>query len=165
MFAVPPLNILSLVSSAIGAIAVLFWRVRESRTPVSTKKIIIPPLGMATGFCMFIVPMFRVPWTWAAAAFLAGALILSYPLLRTTRLIRQGETVMMQRSHAFFAVIILLAGIRVGARSYLDGVLSIQQTAGLFFILAFGIILRWRTNMLLQYRALVGQRIPSAQSV
>jgi membrane protein CcdC involved in cytochrome C biogenesis len=164
MFAVPALHLLSLPASIAGAIAVMVWRVRESRTPVSTKKIVIPPLGMATGFSMFVVPMFRVPWTWAAAAFLVGALILSYPLLRTTRLIRDGETIMMQRSHAFFAVIILLAGIRLGARSYLDHVLSIQQTAGLFFILAFGIILRWRVNMLLQYRALVGQRLPVVQS-
>ena len=155
MSAVPPLNILSLVSSIIGAIAVMIWRVRETRTPVSAKKIVIPPLGMATGFAMFIVPMFRVPWTWAAAAFLLGALILSYPLLRTTRLIRDGETVMMQRSNAFFAVLIVLAGIRLGAKGYFDKMLSVQQTAALFFILAFGIILRWRAQMFVQYRALL----------
>lgn len=133
----------------------LVWRVRETRTPVSPKKIIIPPLGMATGFAMFLVPMFRVPWTWAAIAFLAGALVLSYPLLRTTRLVRDGDAVMMQRSNAFFAVIILLAGIRLAARGYLDTVMSVQQTAGLFFVLAFGIILRWRARMFLQYRALL----------
>jgi membrane protein CcdC involved in cytochrome C biogenesis len=161
MPAVPPLNILSLIASIIGAAAVMVWRVRETRTPVSTKKIVIPPLGMATGFSMFILPMFRVPWTWAAAAFLLGAVVLSYPLLRTTKLVRRGEIVVMQRSHAFFAVIILLAGIRLGARSYFDKMLSVQQTAGLFFVLAFGIILRWRAHMLLQYRALT----PGSRSV
>lgn len=150
-----PLNVISLITSIAGAIAVMVWRVRESRTAVSAKKIIIPPLGMATGFCMFVVPAFRVPWSWAATAFLAGAVGLAYPLLRTSRLVREGETVMAQRSHAFFAVIILLAGIRVAARSYLDTVLTVQQTAALFFILAFGMILRWRTQMFLQYRALV----------
>jgi membrane protein CcdC involved in cytochrome C biogenesis len=154
MPAVPPLNILSLIASIVGAAAVMVWRVRETRTPVSTRKIVIPPLGMATGFSMFILPMFRVPWTWAAVAFLLGAIVLSYPLLRTTKLVRRGEIVVMQRSHAFFAVIILLAGIRLGARSYFDKMLSVQQTAGLFFVLAFGIILRWRAHMLLQYRAL-----------
>jgi membrane protein CcdC involved in cytochrome C biogenesis len=54
-------------------------------------------------------------------------------------------------------VIILLAGIRVAARGYLDTVLSVQQTAALFFILAFGMILRWRTEMFFQYRALVNE--------
>ncbi len=154
----PPLNVVSLVTSIAGAVAVMVWRVRESRTAVSVKKIVIPPLGMATGFCMFLAPPFRVPWSWAAAAFVAGALGLAYPLLRTSRLVREGETVMAQRSHAFFAVVILLAGIRVAARGYLDTVLSVQQTAGLFFILAFGMILRWRTNMLIQYRALTSER-------
>jgi membrane protein CcdC involved in cytochrome C biogenesis len=151
---------MSLVTSIMGAIAVMIWRVRESRTAVSARKIIIPPLGMATGFMMFTVPAFRVPWGWAACAFLAGAVGLSYPLLRTSRLVREGDTVMAQRSHAFFAVVILLAGIRVAARGYLDTVLSVQQTAGLFFILAFGMILRWRTQMFLQYRALVSEPRP-----
>ncbi len=150
-----PLNIMSLVSSVVGAVAVMIWRVRESRTAVTTRKIVIPPLGMATGFCMFVAPPFRVPWMWALAAFLMGAVALAYPLLRTSRLVREGDAVMAQRSHAFFAVIILLAGIRVGARGYLDTVLTVQQTAGLFFILAFGMILRWRTSMFLQYRALI----------
>jgi membrane protein CcdC involved in cytochrome C biogenesis len=149
------LNILSLVSSIVGAIAVMFWRVRETRTPVSTKKIVIPPMGMATGFSMFLAPAFRVPWPWATTAFLIGALLLAYPLVRTSRLTRDGNTVMMRRSKAFLVIIVVLAGIRVAARGYLDTVLSVPQTAGLFFVLAFGMILRWRTQMLLEYRALI----------
>jgi len=149
------LSVASLVSSIFGAAAVMAWRVRETKRPVSTKKIIIPPLGMATGFCMFIAPAFRVPWTWAAVSFLLGAIVLAYPLLRTSRLVRDGDTVWVQRSNVFFAVLIVLAGIRLGARAYLDTVMSVQQTAGLFFILAFGMIARWRTQMYLEYRALV----------
>lgn len=148
------LNIPSLVSSILGAIAVMFWRVRETKTPVSTKKIVIPPAGMATGFCMFLMPVFRVPIAWALAAFLIGALILAYPLLRTSRLVRDGNVVMMQRSRAFLAIIVVLAAIRVAARGYFDTVLSVEQTAGLFFILAFGMILRWRLRMWRDYRAL-----------
>jgi membrane protein CcdC involved in cytochrome C biogenesis len=150
----PHLNVLSLISSIVGAIAVMFWRVQETRRPVSVKKIIIPPLGMATGFGMFLVPMFRVPWTWAGGAFLSGALLLAYPLLRTSRLIREGDAVMLQRSKAFLAIIVVLAAIRVAARGYFDTLMSVQQTAALFFILAFGMILRWRAQMLLDYRAL-----------
>lgn len=150
----PHLNVLSLISSIVGATAVMFWRVQETRRPVSLRKIVIPPLGMATGFGMFLVPMFRVPWTWAAAAFLTGALLLAYPLLRTSRLVREGDAVMMQRSKAFLAIIVVLAAIRVAARGYFDAVMSVQQTAALFFILAFGMILRWRAQMLLEYRAL-----------
>jgi membrane protein CcdC involved in cytochrome C biogenesis len=113
-------------------------------------------MGMATGFAMFLVPVFRIPWSWALDAFLLGALVFAYPLLRTSRLVREGDHVMLQRSNAFLAVLLVLAAVRIGARGYLDQILSVQQTAGLFFILAFGMILRWRAKMFLDYRALAG---------
>jgi membrane protein CcdC involved in cytochrome C biogenesis len=144
----------SAVGSLIGLVGVMAWRIREGRTAVTARKIIIPPLGMATGFCMFFVQQFRIPLLWAAIAFLAGAVLLAYPLLITSRLEREGGAIMMRRSSAFFAVVVGLAAIRYFARGYLDSVLTIQQTAGLFFILAFGMILRWRLRMLLQYRTL-----------
>ena len=155
----PFLHVFSLISSVAGAIAVMFWRVRETRTAVSAKKIIIPPLGMATGLSMFVVPIFRVPWIWAGGAFLCGALILAYPLLKTSRLTWDGDggRVMMQRSYAFFGVLILLAIIRIAARGYFDTILTVPQTAGLFFLLAFGMILRWRARMFLEYRRLVAR--------
>jgi len=118
-------------------------------------------LGMATGFCMFLVPQFRVPLLWAALAFIVGAVLLAYPLLITSRLEREGDAIMMRRSSAFFAVVVGLAAIRYFARGYFDSVLTIQQTAGLFFILAFGMILRWRLRMLSQYRTLTAQPAPA----
>lgn len=145
----------AIAGSVAALVAVVVWRLQESRTPVSTRKIVIPPLGMATGFSMFIVPAFRIPWAWAGTAFLIGAVALAYPLLATTRLVRRDDTVMMQRSAAFFSVIIALAAIRLLARGYLDSVLTVEQTGGLLFVLAFGMILRWRTKMLLDYRRLI----------
>ncbi len=139
-----------------GLIAVIVWRVREARGPVSMKKIVIPPMGMATGFSMFLVPAFRIPWTWALGAFLAGAVALAYPLIRTSRLIRQGDVVLMQRSSAFFTVILVLAAIRLLARGYFDRILTAEQTGALFFVLAFGMILRWRLRMLQEYRDITG---------
>jgi membrane protein CcdC involved in cytochrome C biogenesis len=142
------------VTSAFGAIAVIVWRVREGQTPVTLKKLLIPPAGMATGFCMFIVPAFRFPWTWALAAFLIGAILLAWPLLRTSRLHREGDVIMMKRSSMFLVVIIVLAAVRFAARSYFDRIMTVEQTGGLFFVLAFGMILRWRMNLYFQYRAL-----------
>jgi membrane protein CcdC involved in cytochrome C biogenesis len=144
----------SVVAAVAGLAAVLTWRIREGRTPVTIRKIIIPPLGMATGFSMFLIPAFRVPLTWAIGAFLIGAIALAYPLLLTSRLERNGETIMMKRSGAFFAVVIALAAIRYLARGYFDSLLTIEQTGGLFFVLAFGMILRWRMSMFFAYRAL-----------
>jgi membrane protein CcdC involved in cytochrome C biogenesis len=144
----------SVLVAGAGAVAVIIWRLRETRTAVSLRKIIIPPLGMATGFSMFVDSAFRVPWTWALIAFLTGAVVLAWPLLLTTRLEREGETVRMKRSSAFLLVILVLAGIRFFARGYFDHILTAQQTAGIFFILAFGMILIWRAKMLVDYRRL-----------
>ena len=147
----------SIVVSLAGLIAVTTWRLREVRSAVSLRKIIIPPLGMATGFSMFFVPAFRIPWAWAGAAFLIGAIALAWPLLLTTRLIRMGDAIMMKRSSAFLAVLFVLAAVRFLARGYFDTILTVQQSAGLFFILAFGMIVRWRLNMLLEYRQIAGR--------
>ncbi len=147
----------SAIASVVGLLGVLAWRIREGRSAVTVRKIIIPPLGMATGFSMFVVPAFRVPLTWALAAFAVGMVALAYPLLLTSRLVRDGDTIMMRRSNAFFLVVIALAAIRFFARGYLDTILSLQQSAALFFVLAFGMIVRWRMRMLFEYRSLVAQ--------
>jgi membrane protein CcdC involved in cytochrome C biogenesis len=147
-----PAKEISVLASVVGAAGVLAWRVREGRTAVTARKILIPPMGMATGFSMFLVPAFRIPWEWAIIAFLIGATALAYPLLRTSRLIRDGEAIMMQRSNAFFVVVVALALIRILARSYIDRYLNLDQTGALFFVLAFGMILRWRMRMFFEYR-------------
>jgi len=148
---------MSIFVSLTGLVAVIVWRLREVRSAVSLRKIVIPPLGMATGFSMFILPAFRIPWTWAAGAFLIGALALAYPLLLTTRLIRQGDRIMMKRSSAFLAVIFILAAIRFLARGYFDTILTAQQSAGVFFVLAFGMIVRWRAKLFFDFRRLTGE--------
>ena len=143
------------LASLAGLAGVLMWRVREGRTAVTARKLLIPPMGMATGFCMFLVPAFRVPYVWALAAFLVGAVALAYPLLATSTLERRGDAIMMKRSGAFFAVVVVLAAVRYFARGYFDAYLSIEQTGGLFFILAFGMILRWRMRLFFKYRELL----------
>jgi membrane protein CcdC involved in cytochrome C biogenesis len=146
--------VLTAVVSGLGLCGVLAWRVREGQKPMTARKIVIPPLGMATGFCMFVVPGFRVPWTWALGAFAIGAIVLAYPLLLTSSLRREGDVIWMKRSAAFFSVVVVLAAVRYFARGFFDKYLTLEQTGGLFFILAFGMILRWRMALLALYRKL-----------
>jgi membrane protein CcdC involved in cytochrome C biogenesis len=137
-----------------GTLAILAWRIRESRRPVSLRSLIIPPLGMSTGFSMFAVPAFRIPWIWGAAAFVLGALVFAYPLVSSPQLTVEDGLIMMRRSRWFLVVILALAAVRLGLRQYISSLISVQQTAGLFFVLAFGMIVRWRTTLLLEYRRL-----------
>ena len=160
MMAIPPIS--SILVSIAGLVAVTMWRLREARRAMSLKKIVIPPLGMATGFSMFLVPAFRIPWAWAGLAFAIGAVLLAWPLLLTTRLERQGEAIMMKRSSAFLIVLLALAAIRFLARGYFDTILTAQQTAGMFFILAFGMIVIWRGKMLMDFRKLTAARLETS---
>ena len=141
-------------ASLVGAGAMLAWRFHETRRPVTLPAIIIPPLGMATGFGMFFAPQMRFPFWWGVVAFLVGAIILAVPLAYTSRLEREGDTILMRRSPAFLVILLVLVAIRFAARSYIDQFISPLQTGALFFVLAFGMILRWRVGMLLEYRRL-----------
>lgn len=138
-----------------GGIAMLAWRVRETRVPVSRNAIIIPPLAMSTGFMMFIVPMMRVPWLWAISAFLLGFLVLSWPLVSSTRLEPRDGVVWMKRSRAFLMILLVLLAIRLALHDYIGHIISPLQTASLFYLLAFGMIVRWRLVMYLQYQRIV----------
>ncbi len=144
----------TLAATLAGAAAMIAWRMRETTTPVSTRKIVVPPLGMSTGFLMFLAPAPRVPWTWAGVAFLVGAIVLAIPVARTSRLVRQGDVVLMQRSRAFLWILLALVAVRLALRAWVEQYVTPIQTGGLFFILAFGMILRWRVGMLLTYRRL-----------
>ena len=146
--------VITAVVSVVGLSGVLVWRVREGRSAVTLRKIVMPPLGMATGFCMFFYPPCRVPWDWAVAAFLIGAVIFAYPLLITSDLHLQDGAIMMKRSGGFFAVIVVLALVRYLARGFFDRFLSLEQTGAIFYLLAFGMILRWRLKLAIAYRAL-----------
>jgi membrane protein CcdC involved in cytochrome C biogenesis len=134
---------------------VLAWRIRETQRPVSTRSIVLPPFAMSTGFLMFVRPEFRVPWAWGLAAFLLGALVLGYPLLRTSHMTRQGDVVVLRRSRAFLVILLGLVAVRVLLRDYVGQVLPVPQTAAVFFVLAFGMIVRWRAWMLAEYRRLM----------
>jgi membrane protein CcdC involved in cytochrome C biogenesis len=153
-----------IVTSLAGAAAVLAWRVRETTRPVTVRKIVLPPLGMSSGFCMFGYPPARIPTLWALSAFAIGALLLSYPLLKSSRLVRRGDVVMLERSKAFLWILLGLVAVRLAARSYVEQYVSPLQTGSIFFIMAFGMIVRWRMLMYREYRQLQASAARNAES-
>jgi membrane protein CcdC involved in cytochrome C biogenesis len=141
----------SIVVSVFTGLAVVFLRLRASNRPTNLRKIIIPPLGMSTGFLMFAAPFMRIPWLWAIGAFAAGALLFAYPLIRTTQLERVGEEIVLKRSKTFVFIILGLLVVRLLLHEEIERYITIPQTGALFFILAFGMILVWRIAMLRAY--------------
>ena len=149
-----------LLMTLVGAAVIIVWRLRETTRPVTLRKIVIPPLGMSTGLGMFAYEPTRIPWTWAAAALVVGAMVLSYPLVKTSKLIRRGDVVVLERSRAFLWILLGLVAVRLVARAYVERHLSTLQTGSIFFLLAFGMIVRWRLLMLIEYRQLMTEPAP-----
>ncbi|MDA8351865.1 MAG: cytochrome c biogenesis protein CcdC [Firmicutes bacterium] len=139
------------------ACAVIIIRLRSARKPTNTKKIIMPPVGMSTGFLMFVYPPCRIPFTWGLVAFIAGTLLFALPLIRTSRFYVTDGQVYLKRSKAFVWILFTLLIIRISAHEYLEQFITLEQTAGVFFVLAFGMLLPWRLAMYMQYKKLKDQ--------
>lgn len=147
-----PLQLIPLAGTVVFALAVIFIRIKAAAKPVNAKKILIPPLGMSTGFFMFVYPPVRIPWEWGIAAFLAGAVLFSYPLIHTSKFIVSEGEIYLQRSKAFIFILLALLVIRMTAHGYVEEYVSLEQTAAIFFILAFGMLLPWRLAMYVRFR-------------
>jgi membrane protein CcdC involved in cytochrome C biogenesis len=147
-------QLLAVVASLGGAGVMLAWRYRETTRPVSGAAIVLPPLAMSAGLLMFALPAARIPWSWALAAFLAGALVLFRPLARTSRLELREGAVVLRRSPAFLAILLGLLALRFLLREFIGEHLSLLQTGAVLFLLAFGMVGRWRLDMLARYRHL-----------
>jgi membrane protein CcdC involved in cytochrome C biogenesis len=139
--------IASTIFAILMAIVVFNFRMRETREPVTFKKIILPPIFMSTGFLMFVVPLFRIPWSEAGEAFLVG-IMFSIFLIMTSKFEIKENQVYLVRSKAFIFIIIGLFAIRLALKWYIGTSISYFETSSLFFIVAFGMILPWRLAML-----------------
>lgn len=143
----------STVGALIMASLAMFVRMKAAKKPTNVKKIILPPVFMSTGFCMFFVPMFRVTPAEILEAFSVGMLF-SILLIRTSKFEIRDNQIYLQRSKAFIFILIGLLLLRIVLKSILGHYISVGQTSGMFFILAFGMILPWRLAMLYSYKKL-----------
>ncbi len=134
------------------AIITLIIRMRAVKRPTSVKKILIPPLGMSTGFVMFLYPKTQIPLSWAILAFMTGAIFLAIPLIKTSQFQIINNDIYLKPSKAFFFLLIFLLIVRLSLHTYIEQYISLYQTAGLFFTLAFGMLLPWRIAMYFQYK-------------
>jgi membrane protein CcdC involved in cytochrome C biogenesis len=146
-----------MIASSIVAIfmgfLVLFIRMKAQKKPVSGKKIILPPLFMSTGALMFIFPFFRVTLGELLEALTVGMLF-SILLIKTSKFEIRNNDIYLKRSKAFAFILIGLLIIRIVAKSILSTTIDYGALSGMFWILAFGMIVPWRIAMYIQYRKL-----------
>ncbi|MFH5182046.1 CcdC family protein [Paenibacillus sp. TAB 01] len=150
---VPQLTLtLGAMMTAVMAIVV---RMRATDKPVNAKKLLLPPVGMSTGFLMFVVPAMRIPLLWGIVAFAAGALLFAYPLIRFSKLERRGAEVFLVRSKAFIFILVGLLAVRLLLRGVIEQYVTLPQTGAVFFVVAFGMLLPWRLAMYRKFRRLL----------
>jgi len=143
--------VLSTIAAILMGSAVLMIRMKAAKKPVTAKKIILPPLFMSTGALMFIFPYFRVTPLEITEALIVG-LIFSIVLIKTSNFEVRKEGIYMKPSKAFPFILIGLLVIRVVMKLVLSSSIDIGALSGMFWILAFGMIVPWRISMFIQYR-------------
>jgi membrane protein CcdC involved in cytochrome C biogenesis len=145
-----------LISSVIAIFMgclILFVRMKASKKPVNAKKIILPPLFMSTGALMFLHPMFRVGFAQVVEALVVG-MIFSLFLIKTSKFEIKDGNIYLKRSKAFIFILIGLLMIRIIAKFILSTSIDVGELSGMFWILAFGMIVPWRIAMYIQYMKL-----------
>ena len=142
----------SIIALCMGAM-VIFIRLKASNKPVSVKKIILPPFFMSTGFLMYIVPTFRLTLGEVLESIVVG-MVFSTLLIKTSRFEVRENDIFLKRSKAFPFILIGLLVIRLVMKLVLSSELDVGQLSGMFFLLAFSMIVPWRIAMYLQYRKL-----------
>ncbi|MCP8969108.1 CcdC family protein [Ectobacillus ponti] len=147
------LAVLSSIVAVCMAIGAMFIRLKAAQKPASLKKIILPPFFMSTGTLMYVFPMFRLTLSEMAEAIAVG-LFFSIFLIKTSKFEVRGQDIYLKRSKAFIFILIGLLAVRIAFKSYLSQTIELGQLSGMFFLLAFSMIVSWRVAMYRSYKKL-----------
>ncbi|MET3110215.1 membrane protein CcdC involved in cytochrome C biogenesis [Salinicoccus halitifaciens] len=142
---------LASIMAVFMGIGVIFVRQRASARPLSLKKIVIPPVMMSTGALMYVFPYFRLSGVEILEALIIG-LAFSLLLVFTTRYEEKDDELYVKPSKWFIGILFGLLILRLGLKSILSLSISPGEIGGMFFLLAFIMIVVWRLSMLVKYR-------------
>jgi len=145
------------VISSIGAVFmglfVIFVRMKAAKQPTNVKKIILPPIFMSSGALMYFVPEFRLTPMEILEAVVVGMLF-SILLIKTSKFEIRDNDIYLKRSKAFIFILVGLLAVRLVLKSILSSTIDVGQLSGMFFLLAFSMIVPWRLAMYISYKKL-----------
>ncbi|TDM42310.1 cytochrome c biogenesis protein CcdC [Macrococcoides goetzii] len=133
--------------------AVIIVRMKAQNYPTNVKKIILPPFFMSTGALMYVVPYFRLTPMEILEAVVVG-MFFSIFLIYTSNFVVKDNLIYMKRSKLFPLILISLLIIRSVMKFYLSSTIHPGELAGMFFLLAFSMIVPWRIAMYIKYKKL-----------
>lgn len=140
----------STVVAIVMATTMIFVRMKVAEKPTSVKRIILPPIFMSSGALMFISPVFRLSLIEISEAVIAG-IIFSLLLIKFTKFDISGENIFLIPSKSFIFILFGLLFVRIVIKVVIGSQISFGETSGMFFLLAFAMILSWRLAMVWKY--------------
>ncbi|MBC5636061.1 cytochrome c biogenesis protein CcdC [Ornithinibacillus sp. BX22] len=154
--------IASTVVAFVMASVMIVVRLKASRKPASVKRIILPPLFMSTGALMFLFPEFQIKWIQVLEALTVGV-VFSIFLIKTSNFEIRNDRIYLIPSKAFIFILVGLLIARLILKIALGGTITLGETSGMFFLLAFGMLGSWRLAMLYKYKQLEKElKVPSS---
>lgn len=148
------------IASSIGAVFMgtlaLFVRMRAAKQPTNARKIILPPLFMSSGALMYIEPQFRLSGFEMIEAAIVG-MVFSILLIKTSKFEIRDNDIYLKRSKAFMFILMGLLIVRLVLKSVLSATIDFGELSGMFFFLAYCMIVPWRVAMYMDYKKLFRQ--------
>jgi membrane protein CcdC involved in cytochrome C biogenesis len=142
---------LTTIGAMVMASIAIIIRLKATKRPVSEKKIILPPIFMSTGFLMFLYEPARPAFLQVLEAITVG-MIFSILLIKTSKFEIKNRQIYLKRSKAFAFILIGLLLVRVVFKLFIGDVINVEELAGMFFLLAYGMIIPWRISMYVNFR-------------
>ena len=125
------LAVLSSIIALCMAVGMMFLRLKSAKKPVTLKKIILPPIFMSTGACMYFLPEFRLTSSEILEAVIVG-LFFSIFLIKTSKFEIRGKDIFLIPSKAFIFILVGLLAVRLGMKEYLSQSIDLGQLSGMF---------------------------------
>lgn len=148
--------VLSILIAFVMGAGVIVIRMKVQKYPVNTKKIILPPFFMATGALMYVVPYFRLTGFEIIESVVLGV-VFSSVLIMTSHFEVKGSQIYLKKSKAFPFVLVTLLLFRTVLKVFLGNSVDPGELAGMFFLLAFSMLVPWRLAMLYRYKKIKDQ--------
>ncbi|HEC2160029.1 TPA: DUF1453 family protein [Staphylococcus delphini] len=152
--------VLSILIAFVMGAGVIVIRMKAQKYPVNKKKIILPPFFMATGALMYVVPYFRLTGFEIIESVVLGV-VFSSVLIMTSHFEVKGSQIYLKKSKAFPFVLVTLLLIRTVLKVFLGNSVDPGELAGMFFLLAFSMLVPWRLAMLYRYKKIKNQIVAS----
>jgi membrane protein CcdC involved in cytochrome C biogenesis len=84
-------------------------------------------------------------------------MLFSILLIKTSKFEIRDNEIYLKRSKAFIYILVGLLIVRVALKSILSTTIDFGELSGMFFLLAFSMIVPWRVAMYLDYKKLYRQ--------